>query len=214
MLSQNEISLMLACINYWTNSQVTVDYTRNDAGVVLLWVTNNYHEICFSDRGFTHFRRDFEWDLRQAIFKLISDWWLKLHSDECHGHLLITSLHRFRKLPEPMFTEEYVAIWHWVTAIEIWAPIPYMNFILGKGLSHTSQLIDSHYNNVIMSAMASQIISLMILYSTFYSDADQRKHQRSASLAFVRGIHRWPVYGPVTRKMFPFDDVIMINPWT
>ena len=46
-----------------------------------------------------------------------------------------------------------------------------------------------------------------------YSDADQWKHQSSASLAFVRGIHRWPVNSPhkwpVTRKMFPFDDVIM-----
>ena len=45
------------------------------------------------------------------------------------------------------------------------------------------------------------------------SGADQRKHQSSASLAFVRGIHRWPVdspqKGPVTRKMFPFDDVII-----
>ena len=44
--------------------------------------------------------------------------------------------------------------------------------------------------------------------------ADQRKHQSPVSLAFVRGIHRWPVNspdkGPVTRKMFPFDDVIMI----
>ena len=44
-------------------------------------------------------------------------------------------------------------------------------------------------------------------------DADQRKHQSSASLAFVPGIHRWPVNSPhkwpVTRKMFPFDDVIM-----
>ena len=44
---------------------------------------------------------------------------------------------------------------------------------------------------------------------------DQRKHQSSASLAFVRGIHRWPVNsphkGPVTRKMFPFDDVIMLS---
>ena len=64
-----------------------------------------------------------------------------------------------------------------------------------------------------MSAMASQITSLTIVYSTVYSGADQRKHQRSASLAFVRGIHRSPVNsphkGPVTRKMFPFDDVIM-----
>ena len=73
-----------------------------------------------------------------------------------------------------------------------------------------------HYNNVIMSAMASQITRLTIAYSKVYSGADQRKHQSSASLAFVRGIHRWPVNSPhkwpVTRKMFPFDDVIMI--WT
>ena len=64
-----------------------------------------------------------------------------------------------------------------------------------------------------MSAMASQITSLTIVYPTVYSGADQRKHQSSASLAFVRGIHRWPANSPhkwpVTRKMFPFDDVIM-----
>ena len=66
-----------------------------------------------------------------------------------------------------------------------------------------------------MTAMASQITSLTLVYSTAYSGAYQRKHQSSASLAFVRGIHRSPVNslhkGPVTRKMFPFDDVIM--PW-
>ena len=70
-----------------------------------------------------------------------------------------------------------------------------------------------HYNDVIMSAMASQITSRTIIYSTVYSAADQRKHQSSASLAFVWGIHRWPVNSPhkvpVTRKMFPFDDVLM-----
>ena len=53
------------------------------------------------------------------------------------------------------------------------------------------------------------------LYATVCSGVDQRKHQSSASLGFVRGIHRWPVNsfhnGPVTRKMFPFDDVIMIH---
>ena len=51
----------------------------------------------------------------------------------------------------------------------------------------------SHYNDVIMGTIASQVISLTIVYSTVYSDADQRKHQSSASLAFVRGIHgdRW-----------------------
>ena len=66
---------------------------------------------------------------------------------------------------------------------------------------------DVHYNDIIMGAIASQITSLTIVYSIVYSDADQRKHQSSASLAFVRGIHR----GPVTRKMFPFDDVIMVS---
>ena len=70
-----------------------------------------------------------------------------------------------------------------------------------------------HYNDGIMSAMASQITSLTIVYSIVYSGADQRKHQSSASLAFVQGIHRWPVNSPpkrpVTRKMFPFDDVIV-----
>ena len=64
-----------------------------------------------------------------------------------------------------------------------------------------------------MGAIASQITSLTVVYSIVYSDVDQRKHQSSASLAFVRGIHRGPVNSPhkrpVTRKMFPFDDVIM-----
>ena len=70
-----------------------------------------------------------------------------------------------------------------------------------------------HYGDIIMDTMASQITSLTIVYSIVYSGADQRKHQKSTSLAFVRGIHRGPGNSPrkwpVTRKMFPFDDVIM-----
>ena len=66
-----------------------------------------------------------------------------------------------------------------------------------------------------MGAAASQITSVTIIYLTVYSDADQRKHQSSASLAFVLGIHRGPVNsphnGPVVRKMFPFDDVMIDN---
>ena len=72
-----------------------------------------------------------------------------------------------------------------------------------------------HYCDVIMDTMASQITSLAIVYSTVYSDADKRKHQSSVSLAFVWGIHRWPVNSPhkwqLTRKMFPFDFVIMLK---
>ena len=64
-----------------------------------------------------------------------------------------------------------------------------------------------HYTDVIMNPIASQITSLTIVCSTVYSDADQRKHQSSASLAFVwNSPHKWPV----TRKTFPFDDVIMV----
>ena len=72
----------------------------------------------------------------------------------------------------------------------------------------------NHYGDVIMGPIASQITSPTIVYSTVYSDADQGIHQSSASLAFVRVIHRGPVNSPhkwpVTRKMFPFDDVIML----
>ena len=68
-----------------------------------------------------------------------------------------------------------------------------------------------------MGAIASQITSLTIVYSIVYSGADQIKHQSSASLAFVWGINRRPMNfprkWPVTRKMFPFDDVIMTQGW-
>ena len=72
----------------------------------------------------------------------------------------------------------------------------------------------AHYCDVIIGAMASQITSLTIVYSIVHAGADESKHQSSASLAFVRGIHRpvnSPQKGPVTRKMFPVDDVIMRN---
>ena len=66
-----------------------------------------------------------------------------------------------------------------------------------------------------MTMLASQITSLTVVYSIVYLGVNQRKHQSSASLAFVREIHRKPVNfphkWPVTRKMFPFDDVIMIG---
>ena len=71
----------------------------------------------------------------------------------------------------------------------------------------------SHYSDVIMDMMASEITSLTFVYSTVCSGTDQRKHRNSASLAFVRGINRWLVNslhkGSGTRKMSPFDGVIM-----
>ena len=84
-----------------------------------------------------------------------------------------------------------------------------------SGITHWPLLNSIHYNDVIMSAMTHQITGVCIACSNICSGADQRKHRISASLAFVRGIHRWPVdsphKGPVTGKMFPFDDVIMCH---
>ena len=74
-----------------------------------------------------------------------------------------------------------------------------------------------HYIDVIMSAIASQITGVSIICSTVFSDVDRRKHQSFAWQAFAREIHRWPVdsphKGPVTRKMFPFDDVFTVRIW-
>ena len=71
----------------------------------------------------------------------------------------------------------------------------------------------THYSGVIIGAMPSQITGISIVNSTVFSTIDRRKHQSSASLASVRGIHRWPVNsphrGPVRGEIFPFDDVIM-----
>ena len=90
------------------------------------------------------------------------------------------------------------------------------SFISGQLLRvQWSTKVHHHYNDVIMSAMGSQITSLTIVYSTVYSGPDERKHQSSMSLAFLRGIHWWLVNsshkGPVKRKVVPFDDVIMIT---
>ena len=90
------------------------------------------------------------------------------------------------------------------------------------GINTTDKLCQGHtlncthyYSDVIIGTVASQITSLTIVYSSVYSGTDQRKHQISASLAFVRGIHQLLVNSPhkrrVTRKMFPFDDVSMTS---
>ena len=69
-----------------------------------------------------------------------------------------------------------------------------------------------------MSTMAFQMTGVLSVNPTVCSGTDHRKHQSSASLAFVRGIHRRPVNsrhkGAVMRKMCPFDDVFMYNPLT
>ena len=72
-----------------------------------------------------------------------------------------------------------------------------------------------HYGGAITGAIASQITSLAIVYSAFYSGADQRKTSKLRVTGLCAGNspgngefpHKWPV----TRKMFPFDDVIVYS---
>ena len=83
--------------------------------------------------------------------------------------------------------------------------MPHQTAVSHQGIRGIASFACHHYNDVIMSVMASQITSLTIVYSTVYSSTGERKHQSST----------WPANsphkGPVTRKMFPFDDVIMIR---
>ena len=78
---------------------------------------------------------------------------------------------------------------------------------------HTTKRDSSHYSDVIMGAIASQITRVSIVCSTVISGA--YKKQSPESVAFVWEIYRWPVdspqKGPGTRKMFPFDDIIMVK---
>ena len=79
-----------------------------------------------------------------------------------------------------------------------------LDMVLLAVLQHHCNSI--HYSDVIMSVMASQITATRIDFSTIFSGVDQGKHQSSTSLAFVRGIHQWPVdspyKGPVKWKIF------------
>ena len=86
-------------------------------------------------------------------------------------------------------------------------------------ISLAGVILISHYSDVMMDVMTSQITDFSMVCSIVCSGEDQRKHQSSASLAFVRGIHRWPENSPhkrsVTWKMFPFDDAIILSTdWT
>ena len=73
------------------------------------------------------------------------------------------------------------------------SPTSPVTFLATWPICHSNS---THYSDVMMGAMASQITNLAIVYSTVYSWTDQRKYQSSTSLGFVRGIHRWPVNSP------------------
>ena len=118
--------------------------------------------------------------------------------------------HRKCLLGPHTFMRVLMEILPWMTKI---SHVPGSTWQSQSNLDPKLWSVKLNYCDVIMDAMASQITSVSIVYLAVCSGLDQRKHQSSAWLAFVRGIHRRPVNsphkGPVTRKMFPFDDVIM-----
>ena len=116
-----------------------------------------------------------------------------------------------------------------ITRLTLYDPVTYMksNLLITRPflskiwfrkrrsrVPHWEWAMESHYSDAIMSASVSEITGVSIVCTLVCSGANQRKHQSSALLAFVRGINRWQVNSPhkrpVTRKIFPFDDVIML----
>ena len=81
-------------------------------------------------------------------------------------------------------------------------------YCIRENLENGLNLKKRHYCDVLIGAVASQITSLTVVYSAVYSSTDQRKHQSSASLAFVRGIHRGPVNFPQKRASKAENDSI------
>ena len=117
----------------------------------------------------------------------------------------------------PISNAQALKTWEVLTMLilfeDTWIDLHFLKLLCLLSSQIDTNIWITHYSDVIIGPMASQITILTIVYSIVYSGGDQRKLQCSASLAFVRGNHRGPVNSPhkwpVTRKMFPFDDVIM-----
>ena len=122
----------------------------------------------------------------------------------------ISSLYGAKPFHEVELTNCHKDSW-WSNSVN---PGPHCDLLIRNMYRHMpNRLGIFHSNDVIMDMMASQNTSLTIVYSTIYSGTNQRKHQSSPSVAFVMGIHRWPVNSTCKRasntEMFPFDDVIL-----
>ena len=167
------------------------------------------------DRSFDVF---FDLRLNKRLSKQSGGWWIETPSHPLWRYIMSYSI-------DVHWRRETRSQNYWIASklTGAWTMVPLRglsNFRATWQIPHTTWNIcvewsHWHYNDVILCSMASQITSLTNVYSNFYSGADQRKNQSSASLAFVWGKHRWPVISPhkwpVTRKLFLIDDVIMTN---
>ena len=145
----------------------------------------------------------------------VCNWFKRTHTEKLCSvkHLPMTCSHGINHIQLVQNVDDKYWSLHRLTRISFssssWAK--HLTCVLGKGYwthGHLRSLLWRH-----IGAMASQITSLTTVHSTGHSGADQRKPQSSASLAFVWGIHRSPVNSPnkwpLTRKMLPFNFVIM-----
>ena len=139
---------------------------------------------------------------------VISSHYTKKVSKRCYacccsfGNLIV---HKY------IISQKY-AIEYRIFSIALKAPVLQIYHIEGYSLLkfYKSERWFIYYSDVIISVMASRITGISIVCSADYSGTDQRKHQKSASLVFVRRTTGdWLL--PVTRKIFPLDDVIRIT---
>ena len=114
----------------------------------------------------------------------------------------ISTIHRFLKITGCSFSPH--------RQLPLESRIGRFELFMNCGASFTCTLLSLfHYSDIIMSVIASEITRISMVYSTVGSGADQRKHEISASLAFVRGIHRWPI----TRKLLTSPYAKFICQW-
>ena len=157
----------------------------------------------------------FAWNCKQNICSEIGPKFCHLPHVACHFRDVTWVIWRPKSPVIQLFVQsEALVFWRTTNQTPKLRSIgPLRGETTGDLYSPSQNATNVHYDDVIMTMLASQITSLTVVYSIVYSGVNQRKHQSSASLAFVRGIHRGPVNfphkWPVTRKMFPFDDVIM-----
>ena len=203
MESPNTRPVTLKCdvdvsLNCWTNAQVVGILRRHDAHVTSLWFVCRMQMwiagtaqpmVYYQHSPQQVFAQDDQPPPSTNLWSGVEEWW------HHNGEAWVTSY-------------PVMAVITWNCCRSQNKRVPWF-----QSNDRNAPYNFQQYSDVLTNAMASQLTGVLIVCPNVRSGTDQRKHQSSASLAFVRGIHRWRVYsphkGPVTRKTFPFYDIIM-----
>ena len=140
----------------------------------------------------------------------VSGKFVEYFTSRCHVFLLTNLVEHYGNNISPIVTDDVKCLVFFSLQCRVYKSLKHSKVQL---CAYVLRYI--HYSDVIMREMASQITGVLTVCSAFRLGAALRKRQNSASLAFVRGIHQWPFDSPhkgiVTRKILPFDDVIMLH---